>query len=139
MEAIIAQRRPFGRHVAISHTKGTTQLCRPRTTNCEEGKRPHAFTAWLFIWFGPKRQAHGLFSTPLGGPRHELLLNVELVLRSYEKQQLQTGLQLLLARFYSEVCSSHQIIVQPAIETHKARAAASTTIPHCPRFRDAYL
>ena len=52
MEAIIAQRTPFGRHVAISHTEGTTQLCHPWTTNCGEGKGPRDCVHWLFIWFG---------------------------------------------------------------------------------------
>ena len=49
MEAILAQRRAFGRHVAISHTEGTTLLCHPRTPNCGEWNRPKYCVHWLFI------------------------------------------------------------------------------------------
>ena len=49
-------------------------------------------------------QAHGELRIAVltSGPRHELLLNVELVLRiNCQKQQLQTGLQLLLIKPHS--------------------------------------
>ena len=49
IEAIIAQRRPFGRHDAISHREGSTQLCHPRTPNCGEVSREDiAFTGYSF-------------------------------------------------------------------------------------------
>ena len=95
MEAIIAQRTPFGRHVAISHTEGTTQLCHPWTTNCGEGKQTSDSVHWLFIWFG------ACPSNPVTAACFA------------------TSFRCLTATSSTWV------------ETHKARAAASTT-PRCP-------
>ena len=59
MEGIIAQRTAFGRHVAISHTEGT---------------------GYGLKYFPLPPSPYGLRIAVTPGRRHELLLNVELVL-----------------------------------------------------------
>ena len=54
MEARVAQRRAFDRHVAILHSEAAAQLCHSRTSNCV-GQRTHPPTAFPGYSFGHRQ------------------------------------------------------------------------------------